>query len=169
VASSSATSKLYRYTIHNHTDRPVARLRHRYVYHCWRPLDAAIMQEAANQFVGTHDFTALASSCERLSKVRTVLRCDVVRRGCTIRIDVEGTGFLYNQVRNMAGTLVEVGRGHWPPQRIAEIIASKQRSMAGPTLPAHGLCMWWVRYPEHLLRPAAAEDAAAQPGSDDPA
>jgi tRNA pseudouridine38-40 synthase len=164
VASASATSKLYRYCIHNHTNRPVAHLRQRYVYHCWRPLDEGRMQEAARHFLGTHDFSAMASAgCDKVSKVRTIFRCDVYRSGDEVVIDVEGSGFLYHQVRNMAGTLVEVGRGHWPPERVPEILASKQRAMAGPTLPARGLCMQWVRYPEHLLRPAVTEEPPPEP------
>ena len=62
-------------------------------------------------------------------------------------IDVEGSGFLYNQVRNMVGTLVEVGRGHWPPERVADILTSRDRRNAGPTAPAHGLCLQWIKYP----------------------
>jgi tRNA pseudouridine38-40 synthase len=63
-----------------------------------------------------------------------------------VTIDVEGDGFLYNMVRTIAGTLVEVGRGKRPPEWIAEVIASKDRCAAGQTAPAHGLCMQWVAY-----------------------
>jgi tRNA pseudouridine38-40 synthase len=62
-------------------------------------------------------------------------------------IDVEGTGFLYNQVRNMVGTLVEVGRGHWAPERVSDILAARDRRQAGPTAAAHGLCLQWIKYP----------------------
>jgi tRNA U38,U39,U40 pseudouridine synthase TruA len=67
-------------------------------------------------------------------------------------IDVEGTGFLYNQVRNMVGTLIEIGRGHWEPAYAAEVLAGCDRSKGGPTAPARGLCLQWVRY--DLTRPA---------------
>lgn len=154
-ATRSALSKLYRYRIHARAARPAEQHTQRYTYHFWNPLDEARIREAARHFVGTHDFSAMASAgCERESMVRTVLRCDIFRHYEEIRIDVEGTGFLYNQVRNMVGTLIEVGRGHWPPERVAEIIAGRDRRQAGPTAPARGLCLQWVRYPAHLLRPA---------------
>jgi tRNA pseudouridine38-40 synthase len=157
VASASASSKLYRYRIYASAARPVENMAQRYCYHCWRPLDVARMREAARHFVGTMDFSAMASAgCERETKVRTVLRCDVHRHLEEIRVDVEGTGFLYNQVRNMVGTLIEIGRGHWPVERLPEILAGKARSAAGPTAPAQGLCLQWVRYPAHLLSPAPA-------------
>ena len=105
------------------------------------------MREAARHFVGTHDFSAMASAgCERESMVRTVLRCEITRHYEEIRIDVEGTGFLYNQVRNMVGTLIEVGRGHWPPDKVAEIMQSRDRRQAGPTAPAQGLFLVGVEY-----------------------
>ncbi|HUU84660.1 MAG TPA: hypothetical protein VM243_14265, partial [Phycisphaerae bacterium] len=100
------------------------------------------------------DFSAMASKgSERETMVRTVLRCEVERCYEEIRINVEGCGFLYNQVRNMVGTLIEVGRGHWEPDRVADILAGLDRSAAGPTAPPRGLCLRWVRYPARLLRP----------------
>jgi len=146
-ASSAAVSKLYRYRIHNHARRPVEDLDQRHTYHFWQPLDTERMQEAARHFVGTYDFAAMATTGhQRLSTIRTVLRCEVHRHYHEVRIGVEGTGFLYNQVRNMVGTLIEVGRGHWPADRIPAILASGDRSQAGPTAPARGLCLEWIRY-----------------------
>lgn len=146
-ATRCATEKLYRYTIHNAPGRPVERMRQRYVYHFWQPLDAERMQEAARAFVGEQDFAAMASKGdERESTVRTVYSCNIYRHYDEVRVDVRGRGFLYNQVRNMVGTLVEVGRGHWEPDRVAAILASKDRREAGPTAPARGLCLQWVRY-----------------------
>ena len=153
-ARRSATSKLYRYRIHAAPSRPVSRTAQRYVYHFWNPLNLDRMQAAARHFVGTLDFSAMATKgCERETTVRTVLRCDLHRRLDEIRIDVEGKGFLYNQVRNMVGTLVEVGRGRWEPDHVKEILQSKDRSQAGPTAPARGLCLQWVKYPTVLLDP----------------
>ena len=153
-ATRSAESKLYQYRIFNSPHRPVERLAQRYVYHCWRTLDLDAMRAAAAHFVGEKDFAAMsAAGAQRESTVRTVLRCGVERHLDEIRIDVEGTGFLYKQVRNMCGTLVEVGRGAWAPERVAEILESKDRTKAGPTLPPQGLCLRWVRYPPHMLRP----------------
>ena len=153
-ARRSAISKLYRYRIHNVRGRPVERRTQRYTYHFWHPLDVERMQAAARHFVGEKDFRAMTpKGTIRESMVRKVLRCDVERHDPEVRIDVEGTGFLYNQVRNMVGTLVEVGRGYWRPEHVGEILDSRNRANAGPTAPARGLCLQWVRYPAHVLRP----------------
>ncbi|MHC4445139.1 MAG: tRNA pseudouridine(38-40) synthase TruA [Planctomycetota bacterium] len=146
-SSQDAVSKLYRYTVYNDPHRPVENHRQRYVYHFWQPLDVEKMREAASYFIGEQDFAAFASQGhKRESTVRTVMRCEVHRWFNEIHIDVEGSGFLYNQVRNMVGTLIEVGRGHWEPGIINDILASGDRSNAGPTAPARGLCLQWVRY-----------------------
>ena len=160
-ARRSAESKLYRYRIHNRSGRPVERLRHRQCYHFWHGLDVARMREAARHFVGEMDFSAMATAgCMRTSMVRTVLRCDITRHYDEIAVDVEGKGFLYNQVRNMVGTLIEVGRGRWEPERVKDILESRARKEAGPTAPAHGLCLQWVRYPPELLVPDRNSDLA---------
>lgn len=147
-ATRHALCKLYRYRIHNDTRRPVEWLAARQTWHIWWPLDVPRMQAAAEALIGTHDFAAFASAgCTRRTTVRKLHRLRVQRHYNTVLIDVEGAGFLYNQVRNMVGTLVEVGRGHWPPERVAEILASCDRRQAGPTAPAHGLCLQWIKYP----------------------
>lgn len=162
-ATRSAISKLYRYRIYNVRHRPVERLVQRHTYHYWEPIDVEPMREAARRMVGTLDFSALTpTNTKRETMVRTVLRCDIERHYDEVRIDVEGTGFLWRQVRNMVGTLLDVGRARWPPEHIDEIIASKDRSKAGPTAPARGLCLQWVRYPPHLLRPPS--NNASEPG-----
>jgi tRNA pseudouridine38-40 synthase len=146
-ASRHAISKLYRYRIYNDHRRPVEHHQQRYVYHFWHPLDVDRMRLAAELLVGKHDFAAFATSGHgRESTVRTVLRFEVARRYNEVIADVEGTGFLYNQVRNMVGTLIEVGRGHWTPETVSSILESRNRSQAGPTAPARGLCLQWVRY-----------------------
>jgi len=158
-ANRSAESKLYRYRIHNSSQRPVEHRTQRYCYHFWHELDAARMREGARFFIGELDFSALASAgCVRETMVRTVLRCDIRRHYDEIAIDVEGKGFLYNQVRNMVGTLIEVGRGRWEPRRVKDIIESRERKEAGPTAPAHGLCLQWVRYPPDVLTPDCDDD-----------
>jgi tRNA pseudouridine38-40 synthase len=166
-ATRSATSKLYRYRIHATSGRPVSRTAQRYCYHFWTLLDVARMQAAARYFVGRMDFSAMAAKgCKRDTMVRTVLRCDVHRHLDEIRVDVEGTGFLYNQVRNMVGTLIEIGRGRWEPDIIKPILAGLDRSQAGPTAPARGLCLQWVKYPAELLNPhwpASAASTTEQP------
>ena len=163
-ATWSAEAKLYRYRIHNAVGRPVEHLTQRYAAHIWHELDLDRMQAAATHFIGEHDFTAMAAAgTVRQSMVRTVLRCDVERNLDEIRIDVMGTGFLYKQVRNMVGTLLKVGRGRWEPERVAAIITSRDRDQAGPTAPARGLCLRWVRYPPHLLTPPAVGSVDAPP------
>ncbi len=88
----------------------------------------------------------LSAADKREDSVRTVFRCDVVRENSWVYIDVEGDGFLYNMVRNIVGTLVEVGRGRWRPERINEILEAKNRTAAGPLAPAAGLCLMWIKY-----------------------
>ena len=147
-ATRQALGKLYRYRIHNDARRPVEWHAARQAWHVWWPLDTRRMQAAADALVGTHDFAAFASAgSQRRTTVRTVSRVQIQRRYNTVLVDVEGVGFLYNQVRNMVGTLVEVGRGHWPAERVADILASCDRRQAGPTAPPHGLCLQWIKYP----------------------
>ena len=85
----------------------------------------------------------------RESTVRTVFDCTVTgTRRNRLRIDISGDGFLYNMIRIIAGTLVEVGRGRRTPEDIDAILAARDRTAAGPTLPPEGLCLMWIRYPE---------------------
>jgi len=157
-ATRCAISKLYRYRIHAARRRPVQRLTQLYTYHYWNPLDVDRMREAARHFIGEMDFSAMTGKgTVRETMVRTVLRCDIERHQNEIHICVEGKGFLYNQVRNMVGTLVDVGRGRWEPDHVADILASLDRANAGQTAPARGLSLQWVRYPAFLLSPPTGE------------
>jgi tRNA pseudouridine38-40 synthase len=143
----NAAGKLYRYRMFNAQHRPVESLEGRFAWHVWYPLDLDRLRAAAAEMTGTHDFAGFASQgSPRATTVRTVRRIHIRRRYDEVLIDVEGDGFLYNQVRNMVGTLFEIGRGHWEPERVREIIATGDRRLAGPTAPAHGLCLQWVRY-----------------------
>lgn len=140
-----AVSKRYRYMIWASQDRPLFN-RH-FMYHYYKRLDIESMQAACARFVGTHDFESFRGvTDERLTTERTIFQCDIHRRGPLIVFSVEGSGFLYHMVRTMVGTVVEVGCGHWKPERIDEIIASKDRQMAGPCLPPQGLCLQWIRF-----------------------
>jgi len=142
-----ALGKLYRYRIFNAVRRPVEVLQGRQAWHVWYPFDLDRMRAGAARLVGTHDFAAFASQgAPRQTTVRTVHRIGIRRCLDEVLIDVEGDGFLYNQVRNMVGTLFEVGRGHWPPERVSEVLASRDRSQASITAPPHGLCLQWIRY-----------------------
>jgi len=144
-ASRSAVGKTYRYRIYVAPRRPVELFG--LVYHYWRPLDIEPMRQAAAALVGEHDFRGFASSADdRDNTVRRIARCDVAEAGSEILVTLRGDGFLYNMVRNIVGTLIEIGRGHWPPQRIDQILASCQRSDAGPTAPPDGLTMMCVHY-----------------------
>ena len=146
-ATRHAQLKLYRYSIYNHPAPPSDARTGRYAWHVLFPLDPARVRAAAAALVGTHDFAAFASQgSPRETTVRTVTHIGVRRVGRLVLLDVRGTGFLYNQVRNMVGTLYEVGRGHWPPERVAAILASADRAQAGPTAPPQGLCLEWIRY-----------------------
>ncbi|MCK4850314.1 MAG: tRNA pseudouridine(38-40) synthase TruA [Phycisphaerae bacterium] len=144
-AGFSAKSKLYRYRIYNASGRPVELVNK--CYHYWRQLDVAKMSQAADVLLGRHDFAAFASSSDRRATTeRELFRCEVYRHAHEVIIEIEGDGFLYNMVRNIVGTLLEIGRGHWPVERIAEILASRDRQQAGPTAPSAGLTLIWVKY-----------------------
>lgn len=156
-AITDAQSKQYRYRIYNTVRRPLW-IRH-CVWHCWSPLDVDRMNDAAARLVGTHDFAAFtAAGHERLSTVRTIFKCWVERHDPEVHIVVQGDGFLYNMVRIIAGTLVEVGRGRFEPSQVERAIATGDRREAGPTLQPQGLILEWIRYPGD-----AEEDGAAAP------
>ncbi len=149
-ASRSAVGKTYRYRIHVAPARPVMACRQ--VYHYWRSLDIQPMQLAAARLIGTHDFRGLATSAEvRENTVRTIYRCEVAAAEQEIHVHVQGNGFLYNMVRNIVGTLIEIGRGRWQPQRIDEIISLRDRRLAGPTAPPEGLTLMCVHYPPETM------------------
>lgn len=138
-----ATRKTYEYRIYNATfPNPVKRL---YSYFTYVPMDVERMQKAAAYLVGEHDFAGLSTyKPEILSTVRTIYAASVEKSGDEICIRVTGNGFLYNMVRIIAGTLMEIGRGKFEPEMISEILESKDRNMAGPTAPPEGLTL--VRY-----------------------
>ncbi len=125
---------------------------HRYRWYFGAPLEIAPMQEAAKFLVGEHDFAAFqASGSKRKSTVRDVRDCvvlaDAGRGGCRgLAVEVEANGFLYNMVRNIVGSLVEVGRGKEPPQWIETIRNKADRTIAGPTAPPQGLFLMRVDY-----------------------
>lgn len=152
-ATQSAVRKLYRYRVYAATRRPVGEHVQRYAYHFWHPLDVQRLRDAAKALIGRHDFSAFASAGNvRSHNVRTISRIEATRAGDEVRIDVEGDGFLYNQVRNTVGTLLEIGRGHWPVERMQAILDSRDRTQAGPTAPARGLSLQWVLYDFPVLR-----------------
>ncbi len=144
--------KRYQYAIWRGKDRPLfaADL----LWHRWQDLDLRAMQAAATHFVGTHDFASFARPGHgRDSSIRTVLDCSVSEHGNRLVVGITGTGFLWNMVRIITGTLVEVGLGKYKPAEMATMLAAKDRTCAGSTAPAHGLYLQWIRHREIDPRP----------------
>jgi tRNA pseudouridine38-40 synthase len=156
-ATHDAQTKTYRYQIHNGRTPDV--FNRCYTWHYPQPLDAAAMHRAGQSLVGRHDFSSFESAgSERPDSIRTITELTVTRGGwlgssvssppdCdSISIEVTGDGFLYNMVRAIVGTLVEVGKGardvSWP----ADVLAARDRRQAGQTAPPHGLFLVSVQY-----------------------
>jgi tRNA pseudouridine38-40 synthase len=144
-AGRDATAKLYRFVMH---DGPVpSPFLRRYCCQSQQPLDAAAMARASVVLLGRHDFRCFETEWpNRLSSVRTITHLTVNRVGHYIWLDVEADGFLYNMVRAIAGTLMNVGRGFWPETQAGEILRAQDRTLAGPTAPAAGLFLMRVHY-----------------------
>ena len=121
--------------------------RRKYQYRLDGELDTAAMERAAAQLIGTHDFRAFSSARrEKKSTVRTLRAIDIARSGPDLAITYEGDGFLYNMVRILTGTLLEVGQGTRRPEEMGAILASRSREAAGRTAPAQGLTLVEVKY-----------------------
>lgn len=144
-ANHDATRKLYRYVLH---DGPVEDpFQRRYCHHVKRRLDVEAMRRAAEVLKGRHDFHSFETEWpNRMSSVRTITHLGLSRFGDWIWLDVEADGFLYNMVRAIAGTLINVGRGYWPESQVAQILHAEDRAQAGPTAPAQGLFLVRVTY-----------------------
>ncbi len=139
------STKTYEYRILNRTFRMPTRRLDTYFYHY--PLDVEQMSEAASYLVGTHDFASFcAANAQVKSTVRTIYSCTAQKENDIITIRVTGNGFLYNMVRIIAGTLIEVGAGKRRPVEIKDILAAENRDAAGPTAPAQGLTMMGIEY-----------------------
>lgn len=144
-ASGSAKSKLYRYKIFTGKKPNVLETRN-----CWcrhGNLDITAMNTAAKMLLGTHNFKSFAAAADkRKSSIRTIIQCEAAQKEKWVLIDIEADRFLYNMVRNIVGTLVEIGRDRWKPEIIKQILEKEDRSAAGPTAPAKGLCLMWIKY-----------------------
>jgi tRNA pseudouridine38-40 synthase len=142
----SATGKHYRYLLYRGADRS-PRWRER-AWHHPQTLDLEAMRTAAAALVGEHDFAAFrAIGCAAKTTVRKIHGIDVTEAAEDLLIvDVRGTAFLRNMVRIVVGTLAEVGRGYRPASQVAEILAAKDRALAGMTAPAHGLELMEISY-----------------------
>lgn len=169
----SAVKKRYRYVIHNVRARlPFLR---NYTYHIWKHLNAAAMHEAGQVLLGKHDFRSFETDWpNKVTSVRTVMEVTISRHhgwpvwsqssslretpgpsgeeGEFIWMDIVADGFLYNMVRSIMGTLINVGRGTWTPADIERVLQAQQRSVAGNTAPASGLYLVQVDYDPAALR-----------------
>lgn len=141
-----ARARRYRYSILNRAARPA--LQARYVAWERQPLDAAVMHSAAQHLLGEHDFSAFRTiACQSRTPFRNVHALCVTRSDDRIDIDIEANAFLHHMVRNIVGSLLPIGRGDRPVEWIAQLLAGRDRSVAGPTAVAAGLCFIAPRYP----------------------
>lgn len=145
-ANKDAVRKLYRYVIQDgRLHDPFMR---KYAWFIRQSLDDAAMRRASRCLLGRHDFRCFETEWpNRLTSVRTITHLSVNRFGEFLWIDVEADGFLYNMVRAITGSLVQVGRGFWPETQMAEVLAGMDRKNAGPTAPPEGLFLMRVTYP----------------------
>lgn len=153
-ATRDARSKRYRYLIHDHPQPDV--FCRNYAWHVRQALDDSAMAQAASRLVGRHDFASFQTAgSERVSTVRTVSQLVVCRQGHEplgplaarrLVVEIEADGFLYNMVRNIVGTLVEIGRGKQPAQWMQDVLLARDRRQAGMTAPPQGLYLMHVRY-----------------------
>ncbi|MEW6356312.1 MAG: tRNA pseudouridine(38-40) synthase TruA [Planctomycetota bacterium] len=140
-----ARSKVYRYTVL--TGPAGSALDRDRVYHVKYPLNVSRMRKAAKCLLGEHDFRSFTTEAwTRKNTVRTLLDVKIERQGDRIVFTFEGDGFLYNMVRAIVGTLIDIGRGHLKVEDMKVILEARDRSKAGPTTPAKGLCLVEVRY-----------------------
>lgn len=153
--------KRYRYQISNRLTR--SPLRRRTHWEIFAPLDVDAMRAGAVHLLGRHDFSAFrAADCQARHAVRVITLMDVEgQSGDALTITVEGTAFLKHMVRNLVGTLVEVGRGKRSPAWVAEVLAAGDRERAGVTAPAHGLTLMEVFYGLRELPPRTGKSQAA--------
>lgn len=150
----TAQGRSYRYCMLRRATRP-AILRDRV---CWTraTLNVEAMHEAAQHLVGEHDFSSFrAVECQSTTALRHVDAISVRGEGPLVVIEISANSYLHHMVRNIAGTLMQVGAGERPPAWVAEILAARDRSRAGITAPACGLYLWRVRYPPSLQIPEA--------------
>ncbi len=139
------STKTYEYHILNAAfEQPIGR---QYAHFVYRSLNIEAMREAAAYIIGEHDFKSFCSVGSQVkTTVRNVYSLDIMKDGPKIVFRITGSGFLYNMVRIIAGTLLEVGMGNCPSKKLKEIIAAKDRQAAGPTAPARGLTLVGINY-----------------------
>jgi tRNA pseudouridine38-40 synthase len=142
----SAHARRYRYLILNRPIRPA--LGHGRFSWVRERLDQSLMDQGASALLGEHDFSAFrAASCQARHAVREVHEISVHRQGDLVVLDVVANGFLYHMVRNIAGSLLSVGKGERPPGWMKELLAARDRTLAAPTASPDGLYFVGARYP----------------------
>ncbi len=141
----SAHGRCYRYLLINRSVRPAIHTGKAGWFHS--PLDATLMQAAAQHLVGVHDFSAFrAAECQAKSPVKQLQQLDIRRHGDMIVFDFSADAFLHHMVRNIVGCLVYVGKGKYPPDWLADVLAGRERSLAAPTFAPDGLYLRSIRY-----------------------
>lgn len=141
----NAKSKVYRYTILNRSYSSA--LLKDEVYFYPYPLNVRLMQRESKDLLGRHNFKAFQSSDKKeRNPIRTIKKLNIIQDNDLIYIEIEADGFLYNMVRNIVGTLIEIGRNRFPKGALKKILLSRDRKLAGPTVPACGLCLLKVKY-----------------------
>lgn len=163
-ANKDAVRKLYRYVIQDgRLHDPFMR---RYSWFVRQNLDVGAMSRASQCLLGRHDFRCFETEWpNRLTSVRTITGLRVNRFGEFLWIDVEADGFLYNMVRAITGTLVQVGRGFWPEHQVEEVLKAMDRRLAGPTAPPEGLFLMRVTYAKSS--PISHDAESAEPSAND--
>jgi tRNA pseudouridine38-40 synthase len=152
----SALVRTYHYVIYNYPVRsPLCEGRAGWVF---RPLDVALMEDAAQALIGEHDFSAFrAAECQAASPVRTLHRIEIKRHGDRVIVTLSANAFLHHMVRNIMGSLIQVGIGNRPVAWMAELLVSRQRELAAPTFSPDGLYLAKVDYDARWALPVPDE------------
>ncbi|MFZ5522857.1 MAG: tRNA pseudouridine(38-40) synthase TruA [Pseudomonadota bacterium] len=160
----SALRRSYRYLLINRATRPAIHAGKVGWYHV--PLDLAVMQTAAQYLIGEHDFSAFrAAQCQAKSPVKHLQQLDISRQGEMLIFDVSANAFLHHMVRNLVGCLVYVGKGKYPPNWLAEVLSSRDRSLAAPTFSPYGLYLKSIAYDAKWGLPQLWQSPRAASGS----
>ncbi|MGI2170495.1 tRNA pseudouridine(38-40) synthase TruA [Shewanella sp. MF05960] len=151
----SATARRYRYVIYNHQLRPG--ILRSGVSHYHGDIDETLMHQAAQLLLGEHDFTSFrAVQCQSNTPFRNVHKVNVTRQGMYVMVDIQANAFLHHMVRNIVGSLLEIGLGNQPINWISELLALKDRNQAAATAKPNGLYLVDVTYPEQYQIPKLA-------------
>lgn len=159
----SALSRRYQYRIYNRWVRPVLMRKH--CAWSYRPLNDQVMHQAAQLLLGEHDFSSFrASGCQAKSPLRTISSISVTRQGEWVTLDITANAFLYHMVRNIAGSLIEVGQGERDVEWFEQVLAARDRTQAGITAAPEGLYFISVQYPQKFGLQKLTEQALKTAG-----